>query len=95
MLSRQSIAPRQSLAPTQNRQSQSQSSTLKSRQLSHLNSQLAQLEANIADMSSLLSVTMVQAEYIRKLGIHHGALFMASHKVFEHEAMNGQEFDEQ
>ncbi|CAN6641662.1 hypothetical protein TRVA0_018S02652 [Trichomonascus vanleenenianus] len=59
--------------------------------MAHLNSQLAQLQANISDMDNLLRVAVVQAEYIRKLGILHGSLFMASHRVFEEEAMNEQE----
>lgn len=49
-------------------------STLKSRQLAHLNAQLAQLQANMSDLDNLLRVTAVQAEYIRKLGILHGSL---------------------
>lgn len=82
---RQSMAPRKSTA----------SSDLKSRQLTHLNSQIAQLQANISDMDNLLRVTVVQADYIKKLGIMHSSLFMASHKVFEEEAMNAQEYDEE
>lgn len=49
-------------------------STLKSRQLAHLNAQIAQLQANMSDLDNLLRVTAVQAEYIRKLGILHGSL---------------------
>lgn len=51
-------------------------STLKSRQLSHLNAQLARLQANMSDLDNLLRVTAVQAEYIRKLGILHGSLYV-------------------
>lgn len=61
------------------------SSSLKQRQLSHLHSQLAQLEANLSDFENLIKITTFQAEYIKKLGIMHGSLFMASHKVFEEE----------
>lgn len=69
------------------------SSSLKQRQLSHLHSQLAQLEANLSDFETLLKVTTFQAEYMKKLGIMHGALFMASHKIFEEE-VRAQEMDE-
>jgi conjugal transfer/entry exclusion protein len=69
----QSIAPaKQSMVPA--RVSTYSLSSLKSRQLSHLNSQIAQLQANLDDMDNLLRVTVKQAEYIRKLGILHGAL---------------------
>lgn len=49
-------------------------STLKSRQLAHLNAQLAQLESGMGELNSLLHITAIQAEYIRKLGIFHGSL---------------------
>jgi DASH complex subunit Hsk3 like len=48
--------------------------SIKPRQLSHLNSQLAQLQANLADMENLLRMTAVQAEHIRDLGGIHGGL---------------------
>lgn len=51
-------------------------STFKSRQLSHLNVQLAKLQANMSDLDNLLRVTAVQAEYIRKLGILHASLYV-------------------
>lgn len=85
---------RQSIAPA-GQQRKSTASDLKARQLSHLNSQIAQLQANMSDMDNLLRVTVVQAEYIRKLGVLHSALFMASHKVFEEEAMASQEYEEE
>lgn len=50
------------------------SSSLKQRQLSHLHSQLAQLEANLSDFENLIKITTFQAEYIKKLGIMHGSL---------------------
>jgi conjugal transfer/entry exclusion protein len=51
-------------------------SNLKSRQLAYLNSQIAQLQANLSDMENHLRVTMVHAEYIRKLGVLHGSLYV-------------------
>ncbi|KAK9450493.1 DASH complex subunit Hsk3 like-domain-containing protein [Limtongia smithiae] len=63
------------------------STSLKPRQMSHLHSQLAQLQANLADLESLLRVTAVQAEYIKRLGGLQGSLFMAAGRVFEREAM--------
>lgn len=65
--------------------SSSSHSSLKQRQLSHLNSQLAQLQANLSDFNELLSITASQVKHIEKLGIMHGALFMASHVVFEND----------
>ncbi|CUS13877.1 unnamed protein product [Tuber aestivum] len=62
---------RQSLAP----------STAKARQLSHLNSQLAQLQAHLADLQDIMRVTAVQAENIKSLGGLNGALLMAAGKV--------------
>jgi len=62
---------RQSLAP----------STAKARQLSHLNSQLAQLQAHLADLQDIMRVTAVQAENIKALGGLNGALLMAAGKV--------------
>jgi len=54
----------------------SSSAALKQRQLSHLHSQLAQLEANLADFDNLIKITAIQAEYIKKLGIMHGGLYV-------------------
>ncbi|KAK9365270.1 DASH complex subunit Hsk3 like-domain-containing protein [Lipomyces kononenkoae] len=62
-------------------------STIKPRQLSHLHSQLAQLQANLSDLESLLRVTAVQAEYIKRLGGLQGALFLAAGRVFERDAL--------
>lgn len=62
-----SVGRRSTLAP-------SAQTTLKTRQLSRLNVQLAQLQANMADMENLLKVTTSQAENIRKLGIIHASL---------------------
>ncbi|CAK7893409.1 hypothetical protein CAAN1_08S01596 [[Candida] anglica] len=68
--------------------SSSSHSSLKQRHLSHLNSQLAQLHANLSDFNELISITAAQVKHIEKLGIMHGALFMASHVVFENDAIN-------
>lgn len=64
------------------------SSSLKQRQLSHLNSQLAQLHANLSDFNELINTTCVQYKSIERLGIMHGSLFMASHTVFENDNFN-------
>ncbi|ODQ77886.1 hypothetical protein BABINDRAFT_94994 [Babjeviella inositovora NRRL Y-12698] len=63
------------------------SSSLKSRQLTHLANQLSQLQSNLADFNQLLSITCLQTQYMKKLGMMHGALFMGSHRVFEEEAL--------
>ncbi|KAK9477833.1 DASH complex subunit Hsk3 like-domain-containing protein [Lipomyces japonicus] len=63
-------------------------STVKPRQMSHLHSQLAQLQANLSDLESLLRVTAVQAEYIKRLGGLQGSLFMAAGRVFERDALD-------
>ncbi|KAH7304921.1 DASH complex subunit Hsk3 like-domain-containing protein [Stachybotrys elegans] len=51
-------------------------SVVKSRQLAHLHSQLAQLSANLSDTENLLRMTSVQAEAMRGLGSWHGGLFL-------------------
>ncbi|KAA8900496.1 high osmolarity sensitivity protein 3 [Sphaerosporella brunnea] len=56
-------------------------SSAKARQLSHLNSQLAQLQANLADLEDISRVTAVQAEHIKALGSLNVALLMAAGKV--------------
>ena len=60
-------------------------SSLKQRHLSHLNSQLAQLHANLSDFTDLINTTCVQYKLIQRLGVMHGSLFMASHTVFEND----------
>ncbi|KAK9312914.1 DASH complex subunit Hsk3 like-domain-containing protein [Lipomyces starkeyi] len=62
-------------------------STIKPRQMSHLHSQLAQLQANLSDLESLLRVTAVQADYIKRLGGLQGSLFLAAGRVFERDAL--------
>ncbi|EMC94427.1 hypothetical protein BAUCODRAFT_73229 [Baudoinia panamericana UAMH 10762] len=64
-------------------------SASKSRQLSHLHAQLAQLTANMSDLENLLRMTAVQAEGIRGLGGYAGAMFMAASKVLGEETVNG------
>ncbi|KAF3908719.1 hypothetical protein ABW20_dc0104959 [Dactylellina cionopaga] len=59
------------------------SSTYKARQYTHLQSQLAQLQANLSDMEELLRMTATQAENIKVLGALHGGLFIGATKVFE------------
>jgi len=46
----------------------------RNRQYAHLGAQLAQLNANLADMENLLRMTAVQAEYVRGLGGWAGGL---------------------
>ena len=48
--------------------------SVKPRQLSHLHSQLAQLQAHMADLENLLRMTAVQAEHVRALGGYCGGL---------------------
>lgn len=98
--------PRQSLAPSSLRNTNhttshttslphSRLSTLptqasKQRQLSHLNSQLAQLTAHMSDLENLLRMTAVQAEGMRGLGGYAGGMFMAASKVLGEEAVKGE-----
>ncbi|KAI2787178.1 hypothetical protein POX_f07541 [Penicillium oxalicum] len=64
-------------------------SAAKSRQYAHLQTQLAQLNANLADTQNLLRMTAVQAGDIRFLGGYMGALFMGSAKVLGEEGVKG------
>lgn len=63
----QQQAPRPSMAA-------GSGAAVKSRQLTHLHAQLAQLSANLADTENLLRMTSVQAECMRGLGSWHGGL---------------------
>ncbi|MCJ1363709.1 hypothetical protein MMC16_002818 [Acarospora aff. strigata] len=63
--------------------------SVKPRQLSHLHSQLAQLQAHMADLENLLRMTAVQAEHVRALGGYCGGLFMAASKVLGEETVGG------
>jgi hypothetical protein len=49
-------------------------SATKSRQLSHLHAQLAQLTAHMSDLENLLRMTAVQAEGMRGLGGYAGGM---------------------
>ncbi|TKA65996.1 hypothetical protein B0A49_04044 [Cryomyces minteri] len=60
----------------------------KPRQLSHLQSQLAQLTAHMSDLENLLRMTAVQAESMRGLGGYAGGMLMAASKVLGEEAVN-------
>lgn len=71
------------------------STSLKQRQLSHLNSQLAQLQANLSDFNDLIGTTCYQYKSIEKLGVIHGSLFMASHTVFESDNFRDEISDEE
>ena len=64
-------------------------SAAKSRQYAHLHSQLAQLNANLADTENLLRMTAVQAGDMRFLGGYSAALFMASAKILGEEGVKG------
>ncbi|KAF2745943.1 hypothetical protein M011DRAFT_405645 [Sporormia fimetaria CBS 119925] len=61
----------------------------KPRQLSHLQAQLAQLTANMADLENLLRTTAFQAQSMRGLGGYAGGMFMAASKVLGEETVKG------
>lgn len=69
-------------------QQQQPSNSNTQRKLSHLNSQMAQLNANLCDFNDLLSITCNQFQSIEKLGKIHASIFMACHGVFEDENFN-------
>ncbi|KAI1819688.1 DASH complex subunit Hsk3 like-domain-containing protein [Xylaria intraflava] len=75
---------RPSMAP------QASGGVVKTRQLTHLQSQLAQLSANLADTENLLRMTSVQAGAMRGLGSWHGGLFMAASKILGEESVKEQ-----
>ncbi|KAL2365935.1 hypothetical protein RJZ56_001081 [Blastomyces dermatitidis] len=60
-------------------------STAKTRQYAHLHSQLAQLNAHLADMENLMRMTAAQAGDMRFLGGYVGGLFMGAAKVLGEE----------
>src|SRR5579859_4109013 len=70
--------------PPHNRPSSSRLSTattpahVKSRQFSHLNSQLAQLQAHLADLDNHVRITAIQAEAMKKLGAQHASMYFFS-----------------
>jgi hypothetical protein len=70
-------------------------SAAKTRQYANLQTQLAQLNANLADTENLLRMTAVQAEDMRFLGGYVGALFMGSAKVLGEEGVKGGSYEQQ
>ncbi|KAI9933862.1 hypothetical protein ASPWEDRAFT_35812 [Aspergillus wentii DTO 134E9] len=62
-------------------------SAAKTRQYANLQTQLAQLNANLADTQNLVRMTAVQAEDMRFLGGYFGALLMGSAKVLGEEGV--------
>ncbi|KAL5366380.1 DASH complex subunit Hsk3 like-domain-containing protein [Aspergillus floccosus] len=84
--------PRHSILPTSTTSAGSAASSTsmsaaKTRQYTHLHSQLAQLNAHLADTENLLRMTAVQAQDMRFLGGYVGALFMGSAKVLGEEGV--------
>jgi DASH complex subunit Hsk3 like len=67
--------------PSHHRPSSSRLSTattpahIKSRQFSHLNSQLAQLQAHLADLDNHVRITAIQAEAMKRLGAQHASMY--------------------
>ncbi|PVI07248.1 hypothetical protein DM02DRAFT_497202, partial [Periconia macrospinosa] len=61
----------------------------KPRQISHLQAQLAQLTANMADLEQVVRMAADQARDMRGLGGYAGAMFMASSKVLGEETVKG------
>lgn len=70
-------------------------SAAKTRQYANLQTQLAQLNANLADTENLLRMTAVQAEDMRFLGGYVGALFMGSAKVLGEEGVKGSSHEQE
>lgn len=60
-------------------------SSFKSRQLTLLNAQLLDLQENLNTLKNHMEITSQQALAIERLGILHGSLFMAVHRISEHE----------
>lgn len=73
----------------------STASTLKSRQLSHLQTQLSQLQTNLETFNKLITITAQQANDIRTLGVNHTALFMSAHGIFELESQEQEQQQQQ
>ncbi|KAJ5787817.1 hypothetical protein N7457_002807 [Penicillium paradoxum] len=81
--------PNTTYTPSYNNASTPSMSAAKTRQYAHLHSQLAQLNANLADTENLLRMTAVQAGDMRFLGGYVGALFMGSAKILGEEGVKG------
>jgi hypothetical protein len=62
-------------------------SSTKARQYAHLHSQLAQLNAHLADTENLVRMTAVQAGDMRFLGGYIGGMFMGAAKVLGEEGV--------
>lgn len=62
-------------------------SSNKNRQYAHLHSQLAQLNAHLADTENLVRMTSVQAGDMRFLGGYVGGMFMGASKVLGEESV--------
>ncbi|KAI9804960.1 MAG: hypothetical protein M1833_006263 [Piccolia ochrophora] len=75
--------------PPQQQRLSTAPAAIKPRQLAHLNAQLAQLQAHVADLESLVRMTGVQAEFLRGLGGYVGGMFMAASKVLGEETVAG------
>lgn len=56
---------------------------LKSQNLMLVSAQLEKLLKQLAEMDKLVAKVAVQAQATRKLGIHHGSLFMAVNLITE------------
>ncbi|KAL4963881.1 DASH complex subunit HSK3 family protein [Aspergillus stella-maris] len=69
--------------------SASSMSATKTRQYAQLQSQLAQLNANLSNTEEIVQMTAHQAKDMRFLGGYVGALFMGSAKVLGEEGVMG------
>lgn len=58
-------------------------SITRERQLSHLLSQLSQLEGNLDDFNQIINITSAQYKSIEKLGKMHASIFLSSYAVLE------------
>lgn len=90
---RASILPTSAAAGASTTGSQTSSTTTKTRQYAQLQTQLAQLNANLADTENLVRMTAVQAGDIRFLGGYVGALFMGGAKVLGEEGVKQESAD--
>lgn len=66
-------------------------SSIKPRQLAHLHSQMAQLQAHLSDLENHLRVTAIQADSIKRLGALQASLFMAAGAQYAAQASATQE----
>ncbi|OKL62462.1 hypothetical protein UA08_02910 [Talaromyces atroroseus] len=87
--SHQGYYNRQSTLPPSSTTTAAVMSATKSRQYAHLHSQLAQLNAHLADTENLVRMTAVQAGDMRFLGGYVGGLFMGAAKVLGEEGVQG------